>query len=298
MPAVKCPLLDARSDAGCQVKTLTPPGPTSRPTMISTIPHSIWPRKIATMPAMTRTTARIQSNVTMTGLHSLGAGAAPSWTVEINAGVRDRKRRPPRRGFSGAGLAAPEVRAPGGTPGTEAPDASGGEGRIAVAQQLDAAFLLLGLADRLGRLRQRGDAPQETAVGLVRPRHGAEALPAVAAQRVQPSVVAGAGVGIGLDRGGQAPLGPVQRLLGQRRPRRAHRRVVRGDLGGRVSGGEFGFGLRMGGEQGGRRLTEQVARRTHPQPACDWPADSRSSHASTTRSAMPVSAAFRYVRGS
>src|SRR4051794_22164023 len=196
MPAVRCPL----SDAGSQVKTLTPPGPTSRPTMISTIPHSIWPRKIATMPAMTRTTARIQSNVTMTGLHSLGAGAAPSWTVEINAGVRDRKRRPPRRGSSGAGLAAPEVRARGGNPGTEAPDASRGEGRIAVAQQLDAALLFLGLADRLGRLCQRCDAPQEAAVGLVRPRHRPVSLPPVSAQGVQPPVVAGAGVGVGRDR--------------------------------------------------------------------------------------------------
>src|SRR6266536_4567066 len=46
-----------------QVKRLTPPGPTSRPTMIRTMPQRIWARSRATMPATTSTTARIHNRV-------------------------------------------------------------------------------------------------------------------------------------------------------------------------------------------------------------------------------------------
>src|SRR5437867_13189940 len=42
---------------------LTPPGPISRPTMIRTTPATTPPRRSVTMPAITRITARIQSNV-------------------------------------------------------------------------------------------------------------------------------------------------------------------------------------------------------------------------------------------
>jgi len=48
-----------------QWKMLTPPGPTSRPTTINTIPHSIRPRTTAKMPETTRTTATIHSKVAM-----------------------------------------------------------------------------------------------------------------------------------------------------------------------------------------------------------------------------------------
>ena len=40
-----------------------PPGPTSRPTTINTIPATIWPRTKATIPAMTRTAAMIHNRV-------------------------------------------------------------------------------------------------------------------------------------------------------------------------------------------------------------------------------------------
>src|SRR3712207_8877133 len=85
------------------------------------------------------------------------------------------------------------------------------QGRVAVAQQLGAALLLVGLADRLRGSGQRGEAAEEATVGLVRPRHRAVALPAVATQRVQAAVVAGAGVGVGLDGVAQHPLGAAER---------------------------------------------------------------------------------------
>ena len=67
-----------------QVKMLTPPGPTSRPTMMSTMPHSICPRKIAKMPAITRMTARIHRRVTMTALPTCaGARSAPCTMLMI-----------------------------------------------------------------------------------------------------------------------------------------------------------------------------------------------------------------------
>ena len=58
-------LLDPRS----QEKRLTPPGPTSSPTTMSTIPQRIWRRNSATMPAITRITAIIQRIVAMVLLH-------------------------------------------------------------------------------------------------------------------------------------------------------------------------------------------------------------------------------------
>ena len=85
---------------------------------------------------------------------------------------------------------------------------------------------LVRLADRAGGLAERMQRAQEPAVGLVRPRHRALALPAGAAQRVEPTVVAGARVGVGLDR---PTVG--ERRLGQRGPGRARRRVRGGHLG-------------------------------------------------------------------
>lgn len=52
-----------------QVKRLTPPGPTSSPTTMSTTPQRIRRRKIATMPDITRITAMIQRSVAMVLLH-------------------------------------------------------------------------------------------------------------------------------------------------------------------------------------------------------------------------------------
>src|SRR3954465_6906212 len=141
---------------------------------MSTMPHNIWPRMIAKIPAMTRTTARIHSSVTMVcSPHSWRRTAPGTDASDHHAASRPEDRLSPR---------------------------SGSEGGVAVAQQLGAARLLVDLTDRLGGLRQHRHAAQEPAVGLVRPRHRAEALPPVAAQRVQAAVVAGAGVGVGLDR--------------------------------------------------------------------------------------------------
>ena len=47
-----------------QVKMLTPPGPTSSPTTMSTAPQRSCFRRIATIPEMTRITARIHNSVT------------------------------------------------------------------------------------------------------------------------------------------------------------------------------------------------------------------------------------------
>ena len=59
---------------------------------------------------------------------------------------------------------------------------------------------------------------EETLVGHVRPRHRPEALPAVAPQRVQAAVVAGAGVGVA--RWMTNSLVPAAPQFGQHRPRR------------------------------------------------------------------------------
>ena len=81
-----------------QVKMLTPPGPTSSPTMISTMPQSICPRKIAKMPAITRTTARIQSRVTMTCTSHLDAGARSAPCTVSNDHPRAASKRPISQG--------------------------------------------------------------------------------------------------------------------------------------------------------------------------------------------------------
>jgi hypothetical protein len=71
-----------------QWKMLTPPGPTSRPTTINTIPHSTRPRKRARTPETTRTTAIIQSKVaikaSLQGAQErlpLQCPAGPSWDL-------------------------------------------------------------------------------------------------------------------------------------------------------------------------------------------------------------------------
>ena len=107
-----------------------------------------------------------------------------------------------------------------------------------------------------GRAVQRGERAEKAAVGLVRPRHRPEALPPVAAQLVEPAVVAGAGVGVAGDR-----LARGQRPLGERRPRQRRRRVRRGHLG-RVRATVERGGGRVGRQQGGVG-PEQVAVQRH-----------------------------------
>src|SRR5215204_6356545 len=69
-------------------------------------------------------------------------------------------------------------------------------GRVTVAEELGAPRGLVGLADLAGGPGQRVQAAKETLVGLVRPRYRAVALPAVATQRVEAAVIAGARVGV------------------------------------------------------------------------------------------------------
>src|SRR4051812_25838271 len=59
---------------------------------------------------------------------------------------------------------------------------------VAVAEELGAAGRLVRLADLRGREREGVQGGEEAAVGLVRPRDGAVALPAAAAQLVEAPV--------------------------------------------------------------------------------------------------------------
>src|SRR3712207_2947960 len=155
---------------------LTPPGPTSSPTMISTMPSTMLRRSSMTMPATTRMTAMIQRIVG--SMTASSTGPAPAGTCEdcIDLEVAPRLER------------------------------SAAEARVAVLQQRDAPLVLVGLADALGGTGQQRHAAQEAPVGLVRPRHRAVTLPAVAAQGVQAAVVARARVRVGRDRVTEQPL--------------------------------------------------------------------------------------------
>src|SRR5258705_12801046 len=61
--------------------------------------------------------------------------------------------------------------------------------RIAVVEQVQAALILVGLADGVGRSCQRRHTAQEPAVGLVAVGHRTEALPSVAAQLIKTAVI-------------------------------------------------------------------------------------------------------------
>ena len=88
--------------------------------------------------------------------------------------------------------------------------------RRGVAEEGRAAVPLVGLADGAGGEGEEGEAAQEAAVGLVRPRHGAVALPAGATEHVEGAVVPDAGVRVDGDvvgaavAGGGGQLGPGQ----------------------------------------------------------------------------------------
>ena len=89
----------------------------------------------------------------------------------------------------------------------------------AVAQEGPAAFGLVVLADGGGGAAEGVQGAQEAAVGLVLPRDGPVALPAGAAQLVEPAVVAGAGEGVGVDdaavaEGAVGQFGPCRGVVG------------------------------------------------------------------------------------
>src|SRR5690606_22201711 len=105
---------------------------------------------------------------------------------------------------------------------------------ITILEQIQAAGVLVGFADRPRRLRQGPHTAQETAIGFVLPRHRAETLPAVATQQIQPTVVAGTGERVGgdnvvVDRF-RGVRGALQGGLGERRPGDRSGRILRGHL--------------------------------------------------------------------
>ena len=137
---------------------------------------------------------------------------------------------------------------------------SAGPGRgIAVVEQIQAALVLVGLADRVGGARQRGHAAQEPAVGFVAVGHRPEALPPVAAQLIQAAVIAGAGVRVGGDG-----LVVGERVLGERGPRHRRRRMRGGHDRRVLGGGQFGLG------RAGRReaVPDPVP---EDRPSASWP---------------------------
>jgi hypothetical protein len=74
-----------------QWKMLTPPGPTSRPTMIMRTPASRRPRTIHTIPVITKITAMSQSNVYMAMIYPSRTSSKPrsgGWTAAARPGKR------------------------------------------------------------------------------------------------------------------------------------------------------------------------------------------------------------------
>src|SRR5450631_526304 len=84
----------------------------------------------------------------------------------------------------------------------------GRRGRAGVAQEVRASNRLVVLTDRGGCQTERVQAPEKAAIRFVLPRHWAVTLPAGAAQLVERSVIASAGVGVGGDgfAAGQRPI--------------------------------------------------------------------------------------------
>ena len=75
-----------------QVKRLTPPGPTSSPTMISTTPYRTDPRIRVTMPATTKMTARIQARTPWFSLPLSAARLATAAPTFHPASAADKTR--------------------------------------------------------------------------------------------------------------------------------------------------------------------------------------------------------------
>ena len=115
----------------------------------------------------------------------------------------------------------------------------------------------MGLADGVSGPGQRRHTPQEAPVGLVRVRHRAETLPAVAAQLVQAAVITGAGIGVGRDG-----LVIRQRLLGESRPGHRRRRMRGGDDARVLVGEQFRFNIAVGGKQD-RIRSQKITHRCH-----------------------------------
>ena len=70
---------------------------------------------------------------------------------------------------------------------------------VELAEELGAAFLLVGLADGGRRVAQAFEGAEEAAVALVGPAHVPRSPPSRGAQRIEAAVVADAEAGVGLD---------------------------------------------------------------------------------------------------
>ena len=128
---------------------------------------------------------------------------------------------------------------------------------VTVVEQVQAACMLVGLADRVGGARQRRYATQETAVGLMRVRHRTKTPPAVTPQLIQSAVITGTGVGVSGDG-----LIVGQRLFGQRRPGHRCRRMRAGHDRGILTGQQVGLGVGVTGQQHGV-WPQEITRRRH-----------------------------------
>ena len=183
----------------------------------------------------------------------------------LGAGARrrpcraDRTRAGPRNGSGRAARgAAGDCNMRSATLASGSGEAEfGARRRIAVVEQIQAALVLVGLADGVGGPRQRGHTPQEPAVRLVAVGHRAEALPSVAAQLIQAAVIAGAGIGVGGDG-----LVVGQRILRERRPCHRGRRMCGGHDGGVLGGGEFGLRCAVARQQY-RIRSEEISHARH-----------------------------------
>ncbi len=162
--------------------------------------------------------------------------------------------------------------------------ASGLESRKNCAQR----SLLGGLPDLPGSARECGDRAQEAAVRLVRPRHRALTAPAGLAQLIERAVVAGAGVGVGLDREAGR-----ERDLGEQGPGQRRLRVMTGRER-RVTAGEQLGRCRVFGQQ---RLgdTQQVLGVRHASTIASTPPQPEARHNEARHDEAPHRSARGFV---
>lgn len=132
-----------------------------------------------------------------------------------------------------------------------------------VREELSASVRFVRLVDRLRCPRERIQTTQEAPVLLVFPRDGSVTLPTVAPQRIEAAVVAGAGECVRLDRAALRPS-----VVGKNRPRETRGWVIRRDLGGRNSGGDFRQGFGIIRKQCGWWSAEQILVKSHGPTLC------------------------------
>ena len=231
-----------------------------------------------------------------------GGAAGPSGTPSCrpDRAAAPGSRSGARRVYAAPAICAPTPAGPPVDPGSVERGSSPGEPRASRAaagrsrEEVRAARAASSVSPIAPAARgERRERPQEAAVRLVRPRHRPVALPARAPQRVE--------------RRGGSRCGRTRRPRRSPAPRRSACSAS-GAQASRYAGCAAATSpalvagrqpaRRPGRRQPGRSGTAQQVRRR-----CDighaWvPAARRSSQASTTRAAMPASAALPQARGS